>query len=315
MPAPAPGPGLIGKTVYHYMTRDGGPPNKGAPPAAPAAPAPPPAYCFMPQGAAPPAQPGPFMVPPGPGFPGAVCVPNGPPSAAPPAPPGYWAIPPQAPPAALGWWCPPPPAAAPPAPPPPPSWWQHPPPAPPAAAAPPAPPAPPVPPPTAPGAVAQAAAKAPEPPVSGNRVKENLIVVKDSGGHGHVVSKHNATFHLFTHDVLQRYATNANNQFYIPPNACEEFRVMTASYSMPIEEFIEQLDCIKIAPPNWPRYNIGIAEAFDLGNGWFQVGSKFFLDEPKSKQTIKEAWSMSIGEANESRPKYLIRIPGKAPGT
>ena len=159
----------------------------------------------------------------------------------------------------------------------------------------------------------QAAAKPPEPPVSGNRVNENLIVVKDSGGHGHVVSKHNATFHLFTHDVLHRYSVNANNQFYIPPNACEEFRVMTASYSMPIEELIEQLDCIKIAPPNWPRYAIGIAEAFDLGNGWFQVGTKFHLDEPKSLLSIKEAWSSSIGEMNESRPKYLIRIPGKAP--
>ena len=139
-------------------------------------------------------------------------------------------------------------------------------------------------------------------------------MVKDSGGHGHVVSKHNATFHLFTHDVLSRYSVNQNQQFYIPPNAAEEFRVMSAAYSMPIEELIEQLDCIKIAPPNYPRYAIGIAEVFDLGSGWFQVGSRFHLDEQKSQLTIKEAWSMSIGEAKESRPKYLVRIPGKAPG-
>ncbi|OCT50368.1 hypothetical protein CLCR_07478 [Cladophialophora carrionii] len=275
MPAPTPAPGLMGKTVYHYMTRDGGPPNKGAPPSAPASSAAPPSYSLIPPFGPAPPQPGPFMIPPGPGFPGAVCVPNG---AAHPAPP--------APPTGPGWYSVPGP-----------------------------PPPPPPPPPTVPGAVAQAAAQPPEPPVSGNRVKDNLVVVKDSGGHGHVVSKNNATFHLFTYNVIDKYTVNASNQFYIPPNACEPFRVMTAAYSMPLEELIEQLDCIKVAPAGWPRYAIGLAEAFDLGNGWFQVGSKFHLDEEKAKQTIKEAWSSSIGEAQESRPKYLIRLPGKRGGS
>ncbi|EXJ66044.1 uncharacterized protein A1O5_10658 [Cladophialophora psammophila CBS 110553] len=287
MPVPTQGPGLIGKTVYHYMTRDGGPPNKGAPPSGPPSSAPPP-YSLMPpcQGpfCPPPSQPhpGPFFIPPGNGFPGAVCVPNGPPPPAPPPPP----------PSAGAWYQPPASGPPPPAPPPP----------------------PPPPPPTVAGAVAHAASQAPEPPVSGNRVKDRLLVVKDSGGHGHVASKHLATFHLFTYNVIDKYSVNAHNQFYIPPHSCEPFRVMTAAYSMPIEELIEQLDCIKVAPPVYPRYAIGLAEAFDIGNGWFQVGSKFHLDEDKSKQTIKEAWSNSIVEAGESRPKYLIRLPGKRPG-
>ncbi|KIX95024.1 uncharacterized protein Z520_09334 [Fonsecaea multimorphosa CBS 102226] len=289
MPVPAQGPGLIGKTVYHYMTRDGGPPNKGAPPSGPPSSAAPPPYSLMPpcQGAfcpPPPSQPGPFIIPPGNGFPGAVCVPNGPPAPPPSAPTWY---------------------SAPPPPPPPP---------PPASGFPPAPPPPPPPPPSVAGAVAHAASQAPEPPVSGNRVKDRLLVVKDSGGHGHVASKHVATFHLFTYNVIDKYTVNAHNQFYIPPHACEPFRVMTAAYSMPLEELIEQLDCIKIAGSAYPRYAIGLAEAFDIGNGWFQVGSKFHLDEEKSKQTIKEAWSNNIGEGGESRPKYLIRLPGKRPG-
>ncbi|OAL30042.1 hypothetical protein AYO20_08946 [Fonsecaea nubica] len=295
MPLPAQGPGLIGKTVYHYMTRDGGPPNKGAPPSGPPSsaggggggPPPPPPYSLMspcqgPFCPPPPSQPGPFLIPPGNGFPGAVCVPDGPPPPPPNAPTWYPAPPPPPPP-------PPPMSGFPPAPPPPAS--------------------------SVVGAVAHAASQAPEPPVSGNRVKDRLLVVKDSGGHGHVASKHVATFHLFTYNVIDKYSVNAHNQFYIPPQSCEPFRVMTAAYSMPIEELIEQLDCVRVAPPVYPRYAIGLAEAFDIGNGWFQVGSKFHLDEDKSKQTIKEAWSNNIGEAGESRPKYLIRLPGKQPGS
>lgn len=134
------------------------------------------------------------------------------------------------------------------------------------------------------------------------------MVVKDSGT-GYVVPKHNATFHLFTYNILDKYPVNANNQLYIPLNACEPFRVMTVSCSMPIEELIEQLDCIKDAPQGYPRYAIGIAEALDVGNGWFQVGSKFHLDEEKSAMTIKQLWGESVGEAGESRPRYLIRMP------
>jgi len=153
-----------------------------------------------------------------------------------------------------------------------------------------------------------AAAQAPEPPVSGNRVKDRLVVVKDSGT-GYVASKQNATFHLFTYNILDKYAVNANNQLYIPPYAGEPFRVMTVSCSMPIEELIEQLDCLKDAPQGYPRYAIGVAEALDVGNGWFQIGTKFHLDEARSALTIKQVWGESVGEAGESRPRYLIRLP------
>jgi hypothetical protein len=272
MPPPAHAPGLVGKTVYHYMTRDGGPPNKGKPPSVPSSGPQPPFPGFPPLCAPAPAPaPGPFFIPPGNGFPGAVCVPNA--SAATPPPPAPVA----------------------------PTWFPGAPPAPPSARPPPPAYGPP-----------NAAVHAPEPPVSGNRIKDNLIVVKDSGGHGHVVSKHNATFHLFTYNVIERYTVNAHQQFYIPPNAAEPFRIMTVAYMMPLEELIEQLDCLKDAP-GWPRNLVGIAEVFDLGNGWFQVGSKFHLDEERSKLTIKEAWGSSIGEANQSRPRYLVRLPGKQP--
>jgi hypothetical protein len=158
--------------------------------------------------------------------------------------------------------------------------------------------------------ISGAIAGAPEPPVSGNRVKDNLIVLKDSGGVGHVVPKHIATFHLFNHNVMDKYKVNVSQQFFIPPPG-EPFRVMTAAYSMPIDELIEQLDCIKLAGPTSFRSDIGLVEVFDLGQGWFQMGSKFCLDHPRSKLTIKEAWGSSIGEANESAPKWLVRIPGK----
>ncbi|EXJ92733.1 hypothetical protein A1O3_01285 [Capronia epimyces CBS 606.96] len=293
-PPPPPPPGLIGRTQYHYFTKDGGPPNKGAPPSGPPSTGGPgvlpPPYSFLPppQPPAPSAPSGPFFIPPSSGFPGAVCFPNG--GQAPPGPP----------PSAGAIWIQPTPAPVP-APPPPP-----PPPAPPAGA--PAPPPPPTGPADVRGAVTHAAAQAPEPPVSGNRVKDRLLVVKDSGT-GYVASKQNATFHLFTYNVLDKYTVNANGQFYIPPHACEPFRVMTASCSMPIEELIEQLDCVNDAPAGYPRYAIGIAETLDVGNGWFQIGTKFFLDEPQSSMTIKQAWGESVGEAGESRPRYLIRMP------
>ncbi|KAK4943296.1 hypothetical protein LTR10_017139 [Elasticomyces elasticus] len=264
-------PGLSGKTAYHYFTKDGGPPNKGAPPSG--------SSSSQGQTMPPPYQ---FM----------------PPSCGPPSSqPGPIFIPPSS--GFPGAVCCP--NGGPPQPPQPPSWF------------------PPPPPPTPGGsggfnfggAVAHAAAQKPEPPVSGNRVKDRLLVVKDSGGTGYVVPKHNATFHLFTHNILEKYTVNHNNQLYIPPNACEPFRVMTAACSMPIEELIEQLDCIKDAPPGYPRYAIGIAEAFDCGNGWFQIGTKIHLDETMASMTIKELWGESIGEAGESRPRYLVRLPGK----
>ncbi|KIX09532.1 uncharacterized protein Z518_00612 [Rhinocladiella mackenziei CBS 650.93] len=113
-------------------------------------------------------------------------------------------------------------------------------------------------------AMAHAAAQAPEPPIRGNQVKDRLIVVKDRGGTGYVASQKNATIHLFTHNVLDKYAVNANNQFYIPAHACEPFRVVTAACSMPVGELIEQLDCIKDAPPGYLRYAIGN----ECGRGW-----------------------------------------------
>ena len=280
MPAPNANPGLIGKTVYHYWTKGGGPPNDGKPPSTDPSPAPPPYAPFPPFGLQPApaaAQPGPYFMPPGQGFPnGAICIPNNSAQAPPPQP-------------ATPYWYPPPP----PAPPAPaaPSWQ------------------PPPPPPTVAQTYGGATAKAPEPPVSGNRVKGNLL--KDSGGHGHIASKNNATFHLFTENILNKYTCNANQQLFIPPGAQEAFRVMTAAYYMPIEEFIEQLDCIKIAQPGLHPSYIGIAELFDLGHGWFQKGSELKLDDPRAKLTIKEVFGNSIGEAAESRPKWLVRVPGK----
>lgn len=278
MPAPQ-APGLVGKLTYRYVTRDGGPPNKGAPPSSTPSSGPSPAYCSGPPspycmapGFGPPSgQPGPFMVPPGNGFPGAFCVPN---SAAPPPP---------APPSG-----------------PTPTWF------------PPAPPPPPAPLNVA-GAAAPAANPSSDPPVSGNRVKDNLLVVKDSGGVGHIASKNNATFHIFTENIFDKYTPNASNQFWMP--VMEKFRSMTAAYYMPIHELIEQLDCVKNAPPGYPREQIGLAEVFERGNGWFDVGTKIFLGDARANLTIKEAWGDSIGEQGRSRPKWLVLFPGKRGST
>jgi hypothetical protein len=269
----APPPGLAGKTQYNYVTKDGGPPNQGKPPG-PAGPPPP--YSFLPQaGLYPPApQPGPFFVPPSAANPGMICFPNGGAPAPAPQPSGLVWIP-----------------AAP---------------APPVAPAPLAPFGQPAP--TA-AAVAQAAARAPEPPVTGNRIKDNLVVLKESGGAGYVASKNNATFHVFNRGLLSVYTPDVGRRIYIPAHANETFRIQIAACSMPMEEFIEQLDCVKDAPPHWPRSQIGIAELVDDGNGWFEVGTKFMLDEPRSKETIGQIWGNVVGEAGLARPRYLTRIP------
>lgn len=281
---PPPPPGLIGKTQYAYFSRDGGPPNKGAPPGGgpPAGgPPPPPApFPFLPQYPPPGPQPGPIFFPGGPGFPGAICIPNGAPAPPPPPPPAPAPV-----------WIPQPPQAPPPPPP-----------------APPAPPA--AGPSNVAAAVAYAAAQPPEPPVSGNRINDRLLVVKDSGT-GYVASKHNTTFHLFTYNVLEKYAVNTQSEFYIPEYAGEPFRPMTVACSMPVEELIEQLDCIKEAPYGWPRYAIGLAEAYDIGDGWFQVGAKYMLDQFTPGLTIKQSEEQSNRPRGNTRPRYFIRMPGK----
>lgn len=122
-------------------------------------------------------------------------------------------------------------------------------------------------------------------------------------------SKHNATFHIFDRGLLSVYTPDTSKRIYVPAHANEGFRIQIAACSMPMEEFIEQLDCIKDAPPNWPRSQIGIAELSDLGNGWFEVGSKFMLDEGRSKETLGQIWGNIVGEAGLARPRYLTRIP------
>ena len=275
---PGPQAPLYGKTAYRYVTRDGGPPNKGAPPSSSSSSAPPQYSLFPPPGqfCQPPSQRNPFLIPPGSSFPGAFCVPNG--QAFPAAPTTHSS----------------------------PVWFQP-------QAQPPPPPQAHICP-TVVEAIIKAAPQNPEPPFSGNRVKGHLLDVKDSGA-GHLVGEV-ATFHIFTYNVIDKYTVNASNQFYVPPNACEPFRIMTASYHMPIGELIKGIDCVSVAPPGYPNYAIGIAEAFDIGNGWFQVGSKIHLsDEEKCKSTIKHLWGESIGEQGQSRPRYIIRLPGKQAGT
>jgi len=265
-------PGLTGKIEYRYFTKDGGPPNQAKPPSGPQSSQS--AYSPPPYCLLPPYQ-APVSSQPAPVWiPPAAGFPGAMcfPNGAPTAAPGP------------GWFQPQPPPPGPSAPAP-----SH----------------------HFPGAVAHAAAQPPEPPVSGNRVKDRLVVLKDSGGTGYVAPKHNATFHLFNHNVLNKYRLNYSNQFYIPPEICEPFRVMSAPCSMKIEELIEQLDCVKDAPAFYPRHLIGIAEAFDCGNGWFQLGSRIHLEEGKDSMTIKDLWGENVGEAGETRPRYLIRLPGK----
>lgn len=81
------------------------------------------------------------------------------------------------------------------------------------------------------------------------------------------------------------------------------------SCSMPIDELIEQLDCIKDVGPDYPRSHIGIAELYDLGNGWFEMGSRFMIDEENSKQPISNIWGFTVGEASVAPPRYLMKIP------
>ncbi|KEF61093.1 uncharacterized protein A1O9_02658 [Exophiala aquamarina CBS 119918] len=272
----APPPGFAGKTQYNYYTKDGGPPNQGKPPGPPAPTGAPPPYSFLPQvGPHPAAQPGPFVVPPRAANPGMVCFPNGGP---PPAP-----APPQAP--DLVWI----PAA----------------------------PAPPVGPallpacsqiaPT-PATVAQAAARGPEPPVTGNRIKDSLVILRESGGAGYIASKSNATFHVFNRGILSVYTPDVNRKISIPAHANESFQIQIAACSMPLQEFIEQLDCIKDAPASFPRSAIGIAQLVDHGDGCFEVGSRFMLDEDCSKSTIGQIFG-NVGEAGLARPVYLTRLP------
>ncbi|KIV91611.1 hypothetical protein PV10_06129 [Exophiala mesophila] len=296
--APKPPPGLMGKTTYAYLTKDGGPPNQGKPPTATLPPPysllPPPGTATFPCGGA-----GAFMIPPQAGKPGMYCMPNG------PAPPATGPVP------ANRVWIP---AAAPPPPPPPP-------PPQPAAAPPPwaptwqAPPAPPPPAPPAPPAAAPAPAPAmeapPEPPVTGNRINDNLIVLRDSGGAGYVSFKNNAEFYLFTANVLRKYATNDAGQFYIPGTSGETWRKLRVACSMSMEELIEQTDCVKEALPTTARAEIGLIEAYDIGNGWFQLGSRYFLDTPRSKLSLGQLWGAAAGEGGLARPRYLIRVPMK----
>ncbi|KAK5061566.1 hypothetical protein LTR84_008110 [Exophiala bonariae] len=274
LPAMAPPPGFAGKTQYQYVTKDGGPPNQGKPPGAAAPPAaggPPPPYSFFPRAGscAPAPQAGAFFVPPSAGNPGMFCVPNGSSPAPAPQPPGLVYFPS-------------------------------------ATAPPPAPIAYPIP---TPAAVAQAAARAPEPPVSGNRIKESLVVLRESGGAGYIASKHNATFHIFDRGLLSIYTPDGNKRINIPSHANEGFKIQMAACSLPMEEFIEQLDCIKDAPPNWPRSQIGIAELKDYGNGSFEVGTRIMLDDARSKETLSQVFGNVVGEAGLARPIYLTRIP------
>jgi hypothetical protein len=144
-----------------------------------------------------------------------------------------------------------------------------------------------------------------------------LLHLKDSGGVGHIASKYNATFHIFNDNILDgRYTINSSKQFYITPTPGEGMRAMTAAYSMPVEELIEQLDCITIARPDYPRNWIGVTEVIEIpnGNGWWEVGSTFYLGQEKTTLSIKETWGFSIGEATESKPKWLVRIPGRQTG-
>ena len=280
LPSMAPPPGFAGKTQYNYYTKDGGPPNQGKPPGPPAPAAPPPPYSFPPQvGPCPVAQPSPFIVPPGAANPGIVCFPNGGPPAPAPAPPA-----PQAP--GMVWI----PAAAPPsvAPAVLPQYTQI---------------AP------APAAVAQAATRAPEPPVTGNRIKDSLVVLKESRGAGYVASKNNTTFHVFNRGILSVYTPDFGRRINIPSHANESFRIQIAACSMPIQELIEQLDCVKDAPAGFPRSAIGIAELVDHGNGCFEEGTRFMLDEDRSKSTIGQVFGNIAGEAGLARLVYLTKIP------
>ncbi|KIW16600.1 hypothetical protein PV08_03788 [Exophiala spinifera] len=314
--AAAPPPGLTGKVEYRYFTKDGGPPNQGKPPSPPAASqtpssGPPPPYCLWPSPAPPQAPTVPtgptFFIPTAPGFPGAVCFQNATPPAppAPPSGPAFWF---QGPGPAPGV-APAPPgptaasAAVPPPPPPMPS-------APAAASAASAAQAPPAPAYNFAAAVGQAALQGPEPPVSGNRVKDRLVVLKDSGGTGYVAPKHNTTFHLWNNNILSKYQPNCYGQFYIPPEVAEPFRVMSAPCSMTMQELIMQLDCDKV-PGTHQLQDVGLAEVLDCGSGWFVVGSKISLADKEAKWTLKDLWGSDMGEAEQTRPRYLTRFLGK----
>lgn len=145
--------------------------------------------------------------------------------------------------------------------------------------------------------------------MTGNRINDNLVVLKDSGGTGYVASKNNAEFYLFTANVLKKYATNDVGQFYIPATQGETWRKLKVAVSMSMDELIEQTDCIKEAALGTPRAEIGLIEAFELGNGWFQLGSRYFLDTPRSKLSLADLWGTVVGDAGLARPRYLIRVP------
>jgi len=276
MPALPSAPGLQGQTRYRYFTQDGGPPNEGKPPAPPKSATSQPPACF------------PFPQGPPPPY-GAAATPSA------PAPSPFvlndaWGN--------AAAFCVPNPGA----PPPPGAGFVYVTPAPATATAPPA----------------WMTAPAPAgkvPPVSGNRVKGQLAKFSDSGA-GYVFSKKNVAFHIFEHNIIEKYKneTNDNGQFRISDTTLKDkqenkFALMLADCRLPLAEFIEQIDCIKRAPSGYPHHGIGICELLEQGNGWFQRGDTIYLNDYRASTAIEDIWSDACGEAGRAKPVHLVRLP------
>lgn len=298
-PGPFPGPppmgppptDLWGKTIYKYTTPDGKPPLDGAVPTVP-----------------------PGFQPMNPMMPGGNCVPGaihpfGPPNPyAAPLPPCPFGLP--------GWAPPPAPFFAAPAPPAPPPYYTvaapPPPPAPPAPPAPP--PGPPMPPP--PGHPFGSSDEPPEPPMSGNRLNNQLATFPDRSV-GYIFSKRNIGLHVFKENIITKHAPGAQAGGVLEVDG-DRFMTQYASASMTFEELIEQLDCRSRAnhyPPynqpgkGYPEHCIGLQELIRLDDTRYQIGARIVLTDYNAKRKLGDLWPSSAGTAGGSEPRYIVRLP------
>lgn len=157
-----------------------------------------------------------------------------------------------------------------------------------------------------------------EPPMSGNRVKGQLISLKD--GTGVIMPRETAIVHVFTENLVNKYPPKSEhpNMIYIPPRAKKNFTAQHVPCNMTLQEFILQIDCKKRANTHFPYSQpgqeypedlIGFQELVDLDNGWFALGEKICLGDTKAQSKVRELFNTLQGEAGYEKPRYVVRFP------
>lgn len=157
-----------------------------------------------------------------------------------------------------------------------------------------------------------------EPPLSGNRVKGQLISLKD--GTGVIMPRETAIIHVFTDNLITKHPPKPEqpNMIHLPFGAKKTFTAQHVPCNMSLREFILQIDCQKRANTHFP-YNqpgrgypedlIGVQELVDLGEGWFALGEKVCLADAKARMRVGELFGEAQGEAGGEKPRYIVRFP------